>query len=111
MAELAYDVIPPELEKVVQKVSRFLAEKRPQTPCLVVDLETVAERYQALKAAFPKTEIFYAVKANPADEVISTLIGEGASFDVASPAEIALCLKLGAKPETLSYGNLHVTNV
>jgi ornithine decarboxylase len=102
---LAYDVIPPELEQVMDKVSRFLAENSPQTPCLVIDLDTVAARFRALKAAFPRTEIFYAVKANPAQEVVARLAAEGASFDVASPAEIDICLQLGARPAALSYGN------
>jgi ornithine decarboxylase len=75
------------------------------TPFLVVDLDVVRRRYVSLTAALPGTEVFYAVKANPAPEVISLLIKLGSNFDVASRGEIELCLGLGADPARLSYGN------
>src|SRR4029077_3207983 len=46
-----------------------------------------------------------AVKANPESPVLELLAGEGACFDVASPAEIDLCLLAGAHPSQLSFGN------
>src|SRR6202044_1567033 len=75
------------------------------TPFLVVDLDIVRRQYVSLTAALPGTEVFYAVKANPAPEVLSLLIGLGSNFDVASRGEIELCLGLGADPARLSYGN------
>lgn len=75
------------------------------TPYLVVDLAIVAERYAQLEAALPGVALHYAVKANPAPEVLSLLARSGASFDVASPAEIGACLEAGALPSNLSYGN------
>ncbi|SOD71252.1 ornithine decarboxylase [Jatrophihabitans sp. GAS493] len=75
------------------------------TPFLVVDLDVVADRYRQLNTALPSTSIFFAVKANPAPEVVALLVGLGSSFDVASPGEIDLCLDLGADPSRLSYGN------
>ncbi len=90
---------------MTDKINRFLNEKRPQTPCLVVDLDVVRERYASLREALPLAQIFYAVKANPAPEIISLLIKLGASFDVASRFEADLCLDLGADPARISYGN------
>src|ERR1700734_990708 len=75
------------------------------TPFLVFNLDVVRRQYVSLTAALPGTEIFYAVKANPAPEVLSLLIGLGSNFDVASRGEIELCLRLGADPAGLSYGN------
>ncbi|SDI83352.1 ornithine decarboxylase [Frankineae bacterium MT45] len=75
------------------------------TPFLVVDLDVVADRYRQLCASLPSTSVFYAVKANPAPEVVQLLVSLGSSFDVASPGEIDLCLDLGADPARLSYGN------
>lgn len=72
---------------------------------MVLSLDVVAERYRALAAAFPDASVYYAVKANPEDPVISLLARLGARFDVASPAEVDLCLRLGASPDTISYGN------
>jgi ornithine decarboxylase len=86
-------------------ISRFLAEHDPPTPCLVLDLDVVARRYRELRAAMPFATPYYAVKASPEPAVIRRLAGLGARFDVASPAEIELCLGCGAAPESLSYGN------
>lgn len=84
---------------------RFLGEHDPPTPCLVVDVDTAVARYRALTAAFPQARIQYAVKANPAPELLRALADAGARFDVASPAEIDLCLAAGSDGEKLSYGN------
>ncbi|OZM74559.1 ornithine decarboxylase [Amycolatopsis antarctica] len=84
---------------------RFLDEHAPPTPCLVVDVDAVLAAYRRTVAAFPAARVFYAVKANPAPAVVATLVAAGAGFDVASPAEADLCLRLGADPASLSYGN------
>ncbi len=87
------------------KIARFLAEKQPQTPCLVVDVDAVARSYQRLRWHLPLAKIFYAVKANPAPEIVARLRGLGSNFDVASRAEIELCLAQGATAERISFGN------
>ncbi|MFB9428253.1 type III PLP-dependent enzyme [Streptoalloteichus tenebrarius] len=87
------------------RIREFLDRERPATPCVVVDLDTVRERYAEVSEALPEARLFYAVKANPAPEVVRLLVGLGASFDVASPAEIDLCLAQGATPESISYSN------
>src|SRR5262245_44996606 len=92
-------------EEMSDKVEQFLNERRPATPCLVVDLDVVAEKYRALTATLPLAEVFYAVKANPAQEVLSRLAAAGASFDTASSGEIAQVLALGVAPERISFGN------
>ena len=86
------------------KVAAFL-DSRPATPCLVLDLDRVAENYAALRAALPVAKIFYAVKANPAPPVLSLLTRLGSSFDAASLSEIEACLAAGAAPCAISYGN------
>lgn len=88
-----------------EKISRFLQERQPQTPCLVVDLDMIAENYHTLRHYLPLAEVFYAVKANPAVEVVSMLVGLGSSFDCASVPELEMCLERGAAPECLSFGN------
>ena len=88
-----------------QKIARFLSETSPETPCLVVDLDVIAEAYDLLARYLSIASIYYAVKANPAAEIVAMLAGKGSRFDVASPAEIALCLANGATPDRLSFGN------
>jgi len=88
-----------------RKISRFLAEKRPATPCLVFDLDTVEQKYREMERTMPEARIYYAVKANPAPEILKLLVKLGSSFDVASVPEIERCMAAGAKPQDLSYGN------
>ena len=76
-----------------------------ETPYVVVDLDIVAERYDSLRAALPIADVFYAVKANPAREILELVVERGGHFDVASPAEIEMCLAAGAAPADISFGN------
>jgi ornithine decarboxylase len=87
------------------KVARFLRENEPATPCLVLDVDRVAENYARLHAALPLARIYYAVKANPAAPILDRLVALGSSFDAASWEEIRACLDAGAEPRRISYGN------
>ncbi|MBI2705204.1 MAG: type III PLP-dependent enzyme [Actinobacteria bacterium] len=70
-----------------------------------MDLGIVEDRYRSLTGGLPGTTVNYALKANSEVEVVELLADLGASFDVASPAEIDLCLKVGVEPDRISYGN------
>lgn len=90
---------------VTQRVADFFKTRRPEGPCLVVDLDIIRENYQAFTKALPQSRIFYAVKANPAPEILRLLAEQGSSFDTASVAEIEMALEAGATPERISFGN------
>jgi ornithine decarboxylase len=90
---------------MTERIARFLADNRPETPCLVVDLDVIAEAYDLLRWHLPLAHVYYAVKANPAAEIVAMLERKGANFDVASRGEIELCLSNGITPDRLSYGN------
>ncbi len=87
------------------KIARFLSEKVPPTPCLVVDVDRVAENFASLRRALPLARIYYAVKANPAAPVLERLAMLGSSFDAASFEEVEACLAAGAAPARISFGN------
>src|SRR3979409_656647 len=74
-------------------------------PCLVVDLDVVRDNYQTFSKALPDSRVFYAVKANPAPEVLSMLASLGSCFDTARVGEIEMALAAGATPDRISYGN------
>lgn len=76
-----------------------------RTPFLVMHLDTVRAKYLELQAGLPKAKIYYAVKANPAPEVLRLLAELGSNFDIASRFELDLLLGLGVTPECLSFGN------
>jgi ornithine decarboxylase len=94
---------------MTERIREFLrnrrAEGKDDAPCLVVDLDIVRDNYQAFAKALPDTRVFYAVKANPAPEVLGLLAKLGSCFDTASIPEIEMVLAAGAAPERISYGN------
>src|SRR5574337_128630 len=90
---------------MTERIREFLRKRTDEGPCLVVDLETVKDNYNAFAKALPDTRVFYAVKANPAPEVLALLAKLGSCFDTASIPEIEMVLKAGATPERISYGN------
>src|SRR5579863_4848886 len=95
----------PECRVMTEKIARFLADRRPETPCLVVDLDVIADSYRKLCNLLPLAQVFYAVKANPAPEIVAMLKRLGSSFDTASRGEIDLVLDQGAAVDKISFGN------
>ena len=87
------------------RILDFLRDQRPEGPCLVVDLEVIADNYRAFRRAMPDTRVFYAVKANPAPEILKMLADMGSCFDTASVPEIEMALAAGATPDRISFGN------
>lgn len=57
------------------------------TPLVVIDHNIIRKNYAEFKKHLPKVQCYYAVKANPAPEIVRTLYKAGASFDVASLPE------------------------
>ncbi|WP_428490545.1 type III PLP-dependent enzyme [Rhodopila sp.] len=87
------------------KIARFLAQQQPATPCMVLDVDRVEDNFRALRDALPLARIYYAVKANPAPQVLERLAGLSSYFDAASIEEVVSCLDAGAAPEMISFGN------
>src|SRR6202050_567080 len=94
---------------MTERIHDFLRCRREQGlgdgPCLVVDLDVVRDNYGAFAKALPDSRVFYAVKANPAPELLSLLVSLGSCFDTASVAEIEMVLAAGAGPDRISFGN------
>ncbi|KGE71195.1 type III PLP-dependent enzyme [Spirochaeta lutea] len=76
-----------------------------ETPCLVVDTSTVLRQLDDLMAGFPYAKVYYAVKANPAPEILTLLRDRGCNFDIASRYELDKVLALGVSPDRISFGN------
>lgn len=88
-----------------QRIRDFLATRRPEGPCMILDLDVVRENYEGFVKALPQSRIFYAVKANPAPEILRLLVSLGSSFDTATVAEIEMVLDAGGTPDRISFGN------
>ena len=90
---------------MTERIREFLRNRREDGPCVVVDLDVVRENYENFAHALPDTRVFYAVKANPAPEVLNLLARLGSSFDCASVQEIEFVLATGATADRISFGN------
>src|SRR5258708_16077966 len=92
---------------MTERIQEFLRNRRDEgqdvEPCLVVDLEVVRDNYQTFSKALPDSRVFYAVKANPAPEVLALLASMGSCFDCASLAEIEMALAAGPSPRPVSF--------
>lgn len=87
------------------QAAAFIAANSFDKPTLVISRARVAAQYDALHDGLGRAHIHYAVKANPAPELIRMLVKKGSGFDAASRQEIELCLSQGARPENISFGN------
>ena len=88
-----------------EKILQFLSATSHETPFLVLDLDLEVDRYREIKNVLPDVDIYYAVKANPANEIVAALSKKGCSFDIASIAEMEACVRLGIGADRMSYGH------
>ncbi|RNF50030.1 type III PLP-dependent enzyme [Marinomonas hwangdonensis] len=90
-----------------ERFARFKAfAETKETPFVVIDTEIIDEAYTELTKGFPIADIFYAIKANPAPEILTLLRDRGSNFDVASRYELDKLLAIGdVSPDRVSYGN------
>ncbi len=81
------------MSKISPKQLQALAAEH-GTPLVVVDHDAIRQNYATFKRYLPRVQAYYAVKANPAPEIVQTLFHAGASFDVASFPEFMLVYEL-----------------
>jgi ornithine decarboxylase len=60
------------------------------TPLFIVDHAELRKNFTQFRKYLPRVQPYYAVKANPAAEIVRTLYKVGASFDVASMPEFEI---------------------
>lgn len=90
---------------ITQRIMDFLSTYNEEGPVQVVDTDLVRTNLQSFQEALPETKIYYAIKANPAPEILKILADNGSGFDCASIYEIEMALAAGATPDRISFGN------
>src|SRR5580698_620469 len=91
--ELDQEQDPFSREAIQHLVARY------GSPLLVIDAERVRQQYRRLRAALPGVDLHYALKPLPHSSLITTLMGEGAFFDLATNGEVELVRRLGVDPK------------
>ena len=74
-------------------------------PFLLIDAAIVRAKARRFKAAMPRVQPHYAVKANPDPRVLKALIEEGVGFEIASVAELDILAKLKVPAVEVYYSN------
>lgn len=90
--------------KLTSDAVQLLAEKH-GTPLLVLSVGQIERNYAFLAKNLPGVKIYYAIKANPHEQIIRTLARMGSCFDVASDGEMLFLNSLGIDPENIVYAN------
>jgi diaminopimelate decarboxylase len=74
------------------------------SPLYLYNFEHLRKVYTRLrKQLHPGIDLYYAIKANPNSSIVKQYIDLGAGFDVSSVGELRLALRLGGKPECMSF--------
>jgi ornithine decarboxylase len=97
--------IHPSVSAASARQDAYIRARDFDHPTVVFDLEMLRAKYRALEAGLGDATIHYAVKANPAPEVVAAVAALGGQFDVASRGEIDLCLSLGIPADRIAFGN------
>lgn len=79
-----------------QEPYRQLVEQH-GSPLMVLDCETLRQRYRELARALPGVRLFFAIKSLSEPAVLKTLLAEGSGFDVATTGELNLLRSVGAE--------------
>jgi len=90
-------------EKEFNRIKKFARGK--ETPFILINKEKVLRKYKELNDNLSFAKIYYAIKANPSEEIINLLYKNGSNFDAATRFEIEYLLKLRIPPKRISYGN------
>lgn len=90
-------------QKDFNKIKNFSKDKK--TPLLIIDKKKIEKNYDELQKNLPYARIYYAVKANPNDEVIKILDKKGSNFDIATIYEMEQLIRLGISTDRMSFGN------
>lgn len=79
--------------------------KRHKTPFMLIRRSVLKRQYERFRKCLPDVIPYYAIKANPHPSIIKEFVKLGASFDVASAAEMKTVLGLGAHPSKIIFAN------
>ncbi len=100
MDKTIYNYLTPAELHHIQEFS-----KNKETPFLLINLEKIAQKYNELQQSLPYAKIYYAMKANPQEEVINLLKEHGTHFDIASKYEMDQLFQQAIPPQHMSFGN------
>ncbi len=112
MPQTLFSPSPPKSKSDSSGVENLIRAmlKKHRTPFMLIRRSQLEKQYQRFRKCLPEVTPYYAIKANPHPEVIQAFLKLGASFDVASGAEMKLVLSLGTPPSRIIFANTIKSN-
>src|SRR5436190_5077161 len=87
------------------EIVREAARSRYERPFVILDTAIVRQKARRFRAALPRVQAHYAVKANPDRRVLDVLQQERVGCEIASSAELDLLMSLGVQTSEVFYSN------
>ena len=88
-----------------ERISNIFDNNLELNTLYLVDLSTVIIKYKDWINVLPNVEPFYAMKCNPDDKIVSTLVACGAGLDCASMHEMNVALSKGLHGDKIIFAN------
>ncbi len=88
---------------IVERVENFSASRK--TPHLVIDMDTIRDKFKQCRQAMSNARLFYAVKTNPHKRIVEVMDELGANFEVSSEGELRPLLNRGISPQRIISSN------
>jgi len=88
----------------IENLIRVMLKKH-RSPLMLIKKCVLRKQYERFRKCLPEVTPYYAIKANPDPRIVKTFVKLGASFDVASAAEMKQVLRLGGSPSKIIFAN------
>lgn len=89
----------------VEKIKQKLDLKKLPKPVMVIDSETILDRFKKLNNLIDGVELFYSVKTNPHPEILKLLKEAGSGFEISSVEELSQIISMGVPRDKIISGN------
>lgn len=100
--DLHLSILP---EAVIEKITAHVRASKEPTPYLLINRKKIVEKASLIGRNIKNSRVFYAVKANPAVEVLKLINQLGLDFEIASEGELQILAAIGVAPERIITSN------
>ncbi len=92
-------------KEMMDRVLNWIASHDDEPPYLLIDREVLRNKASIIGKGITNSKVFYAVKANPAIEVLRFLNDFDIGFEIASEGELAILKELNVSPDRIITSN------
>ncbi|OGW32535.1 MAG: ornithine decarboxylase [Nitrospirae bacterium GWC2_42_7] len=92
-------------ESTIKKVLKFIKSSEIEPPYLLIDKNKVKQKVRSIGRRIRRSEVFYAVKANPDIEILKLINSIGIGFEIASEGELNILASLGVEKNRIITSN------